>query len=67
MSEQSSWRDGDPVIILRPEMTPLTNDLDFDHSEVENATSSNTPGNETHGPHMDGEHFGQILASSLQK
>ena len=31
------------------------NDPNFDHSEVENATSSNTQGTKTPNPHMDRE------------
>ena len=45
----------------------LTNDLDFDHSEVENATSSNTQGTQTPNQHMDGEVLCQIFPSPLQK
>ena len=33
----------------------------------QNATSSDTPGNQTLGPHMDRDHFGQIWTSSVQK
>ena len=45
----------------------LTNYLDFDHSEVENATSSNTQGTKTPNPHMDRELKFQIWPSSGQK
>ena len=45
----------------------LTNDLDFDHSEVEKATSSNTNIKSFCPPHMDGEVLCQIWPSSVQK
>ena len=44
-----------------------TNDLDFDHSEVENAISSNTLANQKSNPPIDREVLCQIWPSSGQK